>query len=198
MKIISEKEIEEIRKIKGRARGMAIKGEAEFIFHEKGKEGLEKLESEMAKLGCPVEYKKLKVMSFYPIQYEIFTTLILEKVFNFKDEDFRRGGVFESKISFIVRMFIQYFYSVKAMARQAPEMWKKYYDVGKMTVPEFDEEKRQARLRIEDFYNHPCHCRTLEGFIGALVKMMTKSEVTCREVKCIHKGDDYHEFLIKY
>ena len=89
MKIISKKEIEEIKKLKGRARGMAIKGEAEFILHEKGKGGLEKLESEMAKLGYPIKYKKLKVLSFYPIQYEVFTTLILEKVFNFKDEDLK-------------------------------------------------------------------------------------------------------------
>ncbi len=196
--VITKEEIEKIRKLKGKARGMAIKGEAEFILHEKGKKGLERLESEMAKLGCPVKYKELKVMGFYPLQYEAFTTLILEKIFNFNDEDFRKAGVFESKISFIVRMFIQYFYSTRKMAEVAPKMWKKYYDIGKLTVPEFNEEKRQAKIKIEGFNHHPCYCRTLEGFIGSLVGMITKTKTSCQETKCIHRGDEYHEYLLRW
>ncbi len=195
---IPKEEIEKMMNLKGKARGMAIKGEAEFILHEKGEEGLKRLEEEMAKLGCPVDYRKMKAMSFYPVKYEGLTTLILKEVFNFSDDDFRKAGIFESKISFILRMFLRYFYSIKSMAKEASKIWEKYYDFGSLTVKELDEEKKQGVLVVKDFNHHPCYCRTLEGFIGSIVAMITNTDVVCREVKCPHWGHEHHEYLLKW
>jgi len=198
MEEITEKEIAKYSSLKGKARGMAIRGEAEYIFSKMGKEGLEKLEREMERIGCPVVYKKLKVMGFYPIKYETLTTVVLEKVFGFKDDDFRKAGIYESKVSFIIRMFIKYFYSINAMARQVPKIWDKYYDFGRLEVSNLDQKKRVGTLMIRDFDHHPHFCRTLEGFIGSLMGMITKTDAVCKEVKCPHWGNEYHEFSLKW
>jgi len=196
--IISKKEVDELMKIKGEARGISIKGEAEFILKEKGEEGLKKLEDTMAKIGCPIKYSELKSLSFYPLKYEAITTLVLKEVFNFKEEDFRKVGAFEAKLSLIIKMFLQYFFSLGLMAKKAPIIWKRYYTVGNLTVPEFNKKEKYAILRLENFKLHSSHCRTLEGFFATLVQMVVKDSVTCKETKCTFKGDEYHEFLLKW
>jgi len=196
--IISKKEVDELMKIKGEARGIAIKGEAEFILKEKREEGFKKLEDTMAKIGCPIKYRGLKSLNFYPLKYEAITTFVLKEVFNFKEEDFRKVGAFEAKLSLIIRMFMRYFFSLDLMAKKASVIWRKYYTVGNLTSPEFNKKEKYAILRVENFKLHPSHCRTLEGFFATMVQMIVKDLVTCKETKCIFKGDEYHEFLLKW
>jgi hypothetical protein len=196
--IISKKEVDELMKIEGEARGISIKGEAEFILKEKGEKGLKKLEDTMAKIGCPIKYGELNALGFYPLKYEAITTFVLKKVFNFKEEDFRKVGAFEAKLSLIIRMFMKYFLSLELMAKKTPVIWRKYYTVGNLTAQEFNKKEKYAILRIENFKLHPSHCRTLEGFFATIVQMVVKELVTCKETKCIFKGDEYHEFLLKW
>lgn len=192
-----KEEAEKLMNLEGRVRGIGIKGEGEFILKNKGRDALEKLEYHMERLGCPVKYEKLRYLNFYPLKQEAVTYLVLKEVFNFSDDNFRKVGEFESKVSMMVRMFMKYYFSIDLMAKDAPKIWRKYYSVGKMTVSEIDKEKH-AVIKIEDFRLHPCFCRTLEGYFASIVKMMVKNPVTCEERKCVYKGDDYHEFLLKW
>ncbi len=103
--IISKEELEELMKIKGEVRGMGMRTHAEFILKEEGKEGLKKLEEEMAKLGHPIKYRKIKKMSFYPMYLEAPTLVLIQRIFSYDDKKFHEIERFHSKFSLIFRLF---------------------------------------------------------------------------------------------
>jgi len=199
MEEILNKEIaQKFMKLEGEARGISFKGEMEYILNEKGPEGLKKLEEEMAKVGVPIKYKEISAMRFYPIGMEIVTMLAIKKVFNFDQEDFRKMGNFESKLSLIIRVFMKHLFSIEEAAKEAPNVWRKNYTIGNLKVAKIDKNEQYAILRVEDFCLHPIICQILEGYFASIGKMIIGKEVSCRETKCMHQGADCHEFLLKW
>jgi len=196
--ILTKEIAKKLMEIKGEVRGFAFKDDAEFILKEKGEEGLKKLEDELARVGYPIEYKKIKLMNFYPIGMQILNLLAIKKVFNFDDNKFREMGAFESKLPLAVRFFMRYFVSFKTMAKQTSKMWKKYYTAGDLQVSTYNEAERYAILRLKNFRLHPLHCRVLEGYFPNSAKMVVRRPVTCKETKCLFLGNAYHEFLLKW
>lgn len=196
--IISKEIAKKFMEMKGEVRGVALKSHEDFIIKEEGEEGLKKLEEMMAELGCPIKYKEIKIMDFYPIGLEAVALLAIQKIFNFDEEKFEEIGIFQSKISLIIKLFMKYFGSIKMVIQRAPEIWRKYYTVGNLRIVEFDEDKGYAILRIEDFNIHWLHCRHIKGYCYNVVKMIVKKPVTCQETKCLSFGDKYHEFLLKW
>ncbi len=196
--IISKEELNKLMALKGEARGLAIKSHGEFILKEKGEAGLRKLEQAMEDLGCSVNHKELESMKFYPIYLEVVALVVIKQLFNFEDEKFREMGEFASKISLILKLFIKYFISIKTMVGQVPNIWEKYYTIGNIKVIELDMVGNRLILRLEDFDLHSLHCLHLEGYFSSVVKMTVKNPVTCLETRCVHRGDRYHEFLLKW
>ncbi len=184
--------------IKGDTRGISMKGDFAYILHKKGKEGLKKVEEEMAKLGYPVTYNNLKEIGFYPMKVEAMTFLVMKKLFGFDREEFVKMGEFNSKVSLIVRLFMKYFVSLELIAREAPRFWRKYYSVGDLKVVEINKKERYIIIRVENFRHHPLHCATVEGYIISLIKMVLGKEVSSEETKCVHRGDEYHEFVVRW
>jgi predicted hydrocarbon binding protein len=199
MKEILTKEIaDELMKIKGEGRGIAPKSHVQFFVEEKGEEVFKKVEDRMAELGQSVKYKNIKSMNFYPIGLEALTLLVVKELFNLSDEKLRKIGEYQSKVSLIIKLFMKYFISVEGMVQKAPIMWRKYYTVGDLKVIEFSEEEKYVILQLQDFKIHSPYCRILEGYFASVVKMIVNEDVDCKEVKCPFKGDNYHEFLIKW
>lgn len=196
--IITKEIAKDLMKIRGEVRGATLKADGEYVLQAKGEEGLRRLEKEMVRLGYPLEYKRVKAVTFYPIGLRAISLAAIKKVFNLNDKDFCNIGIFESKLSLIMRMFMKYFFSIDLMLTKVSEMWRKYYAVGDMKVVDYEKDKRRGTLRIENFYLHPLHCRTLEGFISSIIKMIVNSDVSCKEIKCPFWGDDYHEFSVKW
>lgn len=196
--IISKEELEKLEKIEGETRGFSIKGEAEYILEKEGKEGLKKLEDIMEKIGYPIKYKELKTLNFYPVRYESITSLVLEKAFGFDKEEFQKLGRFESKLPLLIRVFTKYFTSIEKAAKAAPKMWRHYYTGGDVTVAELNKKERYVVLKLENFYTYPMFCQTLAGVFAGIVQIVVGKEVSCQETKCIHRGDEYHEFLLKW
>ncbi len=196
--IISKEELEELMRIEGETRGMSIKGEADFILKEEGEEGLKKLEETVANLGFPIKFNEVKSMDFYPLYVEAVMLVAIKKLFNYDEKKFQEMGRFESKLSLIIKLFIKYFVSLERAIKVAPRMWRENYTVGNLKVAEFDEEKKYALLRIENFRFHPLHCQDLKGYFSGVIQMIVGKPVTCQEMKCIHRGDEYHEFLMKW
>ncbi len=112
--------------IKGEIRGMSLKIMASFILKEKGKEGLKKIEDTITNLGYPLKYRQIKAMAFYPIGLDPFMMVVAKKVLNFDKEDFRKLGEFSPKTAIIIRLFLKYLISVRKVAENVTEMWKKY------------------------------------------------------------------------
>jgi len=196
--IITKQIADELMKIKGEVRGIAPKSHVQFVVEKQGKDVFEKVENKMAELGHPVSYRSLRPMSFYPIGLEAITLLVVRELFNLNDEKLREIGEYQSKISLIIKLFTKYFVSMKVIAQKAPEMWRKYYTVGDFKATELNEEKRYIILQIKNFQTHSPHCRMLEGYFANVVKMVINKEANCQEIKCPFKGENYHEFIVKW
>ena len=196
---ITKETIKELMNIKGETRGVSIKGDLEYILYKEGKEGLKKIEDELERLGYPdIKYKTLGSMRIYPVGYEALTFVLIKNLFNFDKEEFIKMGEFNAKVSLVVRLFMKYFVSLELMAKQAPRFWKEYYTEGDLKIVELNNEKRYMIIRIENFHHHPFHCLTIEGYFMTIIKMILGKPVISQETKCVHKGDEYHEFLVKW
>ncbi len=196
--IITRELAKKLMEIKGETRGVSFQADGEFILKEKGEEGLNRLEEKMAEVGCPIKYKEVKPMDFFPLGFRGVELLVIKELFNFDKEKIKEMGVFQTKISLIVKLFMQYFGSVNMLAKQAPKMWRKYYTVGDLTIPEMSDENRYGIIKVENFALHPIHCQLLEGYFANIIKMVVNSPVECEETKCTFRGDDYHEFAVKW
>ena len=196
--IITKEVAKQLMAMKGETRGLSIKGDVEYVRHKFGQEGINKIEAEMEKLGFPVEYEKMKQMDFYPVGLEALTIVVMKKIFNFKENDYYAMGAFNSKLSFIVRLFMRYFVSLEVLAKESKKLWKKYYTVGEFKVLDIDKDKKCAIARIDNFGISKEHCHSVRGFLTNLVQMAVNRPVKCEETKCIFSGDDHHEFSVNW
>ena len=196
--IISKEEIAKASIVEGELRGLGMKNEMEFVLKEEGKEGLIKFEETMEQLGFPVRYKEIKAMSFYPMSLYIVALLVMDELFHYDKEKLREKGEFLTKVSLVIRLFLKNFVSLPKVAEDVSKMWRKYYTTGEFKVIELDEERKCGKIRLENFYLHPLHTETLNGYFRSIVKMVVKSEVTCEEGKDFNGDDKTHEFIFKW
>jgi len=196
--IISKEIAKKLMEIKGESRGMAIKDDFEYVLQEEGKEGVKKLEDELARLDYPIKYEDIKPMKFYPVGLEAVIMLATKKLFNYDKEDFKKLGEFSARLPLIIRIFMKYFISLNTIAKEAPKMWRRYHTVGDPKVVELSEEKRYAILKVENFNLVSIYCQMLIGYLSSLIQLVVKTPVIGKETKCTFRGDEYHEFLFKW
>lgn len=82
------------------------------------------------------------------------------------------------------------------LLRDGPILWKSYYqNAGRFQT--LDASPEHTVMRILDFPQmDPAHCRLMEGWISqALVEGGAAWLEELREVRCVSKGDPYHEFV---
>ncbi len=195
--IISKEEFDELMNLEGKARGVLLKTASKFIFKEKGKEGVDKLEQILTGLSY-FRFKEVRTMDFYPVGFYAAVLIAIKRLFDFDEEKFIEMGRFESKVSIIIRLFIRFFFSIDRAVKQVPKIWRTYFSFGDITVTELDKEKKYAVFRVEDFRLHQLHCFILKGYFPSVVQMVVGGNVSCEETKCIFRGDEYHEFLVKW
>jgi hypothetical protein len=197
--IISQKEFEEIKKIPGEIRGLALKGEVGFILKKKGETGLKRLKEAMANYGYPIEYFKVREMGFSPLATDVLHLVLMKKLFNFDDKDFEELGEFYTKVSFLFRLFAKYLVSLERATAAVPLIWKRYQTSGQIAVTEIQKEKKYAILRIDNFSPHPIYCPILRGVFSNMLKLVINvPKVTAQETKCPFRGDEYYEILLKW
>jgi len=187
-----------LMEIKGEARGITLKVDMEFVLKEKGQEGLKKLEEELEKLGYPIKYKEINIGAFYPIGLDVINILAIKKLFGFDEKKLKEMGMTVPKFSFFIKLILKYFFSIKRVLKEISKTWRDHYTVGDLKVIEVNEEKKYLILRLENFDIHPVCCPTIEGYFMTTCQMVVKGQTTCTETKCTFRGDEYHEFLIKW
>jgi len=196
--MLTKQELEKLMKIKGEARGMAFKVDYEFVIEKKGKEGLKKVEDRMAELGYPFNYKKIIPMDFYPIGLSAILLLVIKEIFNFNEKNLEEWGRSVVKFSLIMKIFMRYFASLELVAKQIPKIWREHYTIGDLEMPEFDEKKRYVILKLNNFHISPVYCGIYKGYFAKTAEMVVRAPITCKETKCMFKGDPYHEFLLTW
>ena len=196
--IISQEEFDELMRIKGEIRGVSIKSDLEFILKERGSEDLNKIEKTITNFGYPIAYKEIQILNFYPLGLDAIIMLLAKRMLDFENKDFQKMGRYEAKLSLIMRLFMRYFYSIDRFAKEISSIWRKYFTVGDIKIIEFSKEKKYVILRIENFLCHPLFCQSLIGYFPVVLGMIVKGSVDCEETKCVYRGDEYHEFLMKW
>jgi len=191
---------QELMGIKGEVAGGPLKTDMEFVLTKMGKEGLARLEKELNDLGFPTKYKEINNVDFYPAGLRVLSLLAIKKVFGFDDEEIKEMGFIATKKSFFVRLLIRYYVSPeKVFFEKAPQLWQKQVTEGKLVPVEFNKEKKQAIVRLENINLHPVYCCYVQGYISGMLKMLiATNSITCQETKCSFKGDQYHEYLLKW
>jgi len=189
-----------LMEIKGEVRGVVFGIDGAYVLKEKGKEGLKKVEEELEKLSYPIKYGEIETFNYYPVGLRVLSLLAIKKVFNFDDKKIKEMGFFGTKISVIVKFFIKYVFSPKkAFNAQTSRLWREHWTIGDLIPVELNEEKKYAILRLKNFSLHPIYCKYLEGYFPGPFQLMIKiSKMTCEETKCTFRGDEYHEYLIKW
>lgn len=191
-------EFDRLINLKGKVRGVAFTTAARFVFEKEGEEGLRKMEETITGLGYPLEYSKIRTMDFYPIGLQVINIIVMKELFHYGDEKVKEMGGFNAKFSLLIKLFMRYFVSIGRVAKVASKIWRKHYTIGRLIPAEYDEKKGYLIIRLEDFSVHPLLCVDLLGYFSSVVKMVVGKEVEGEEIKCTHRGDDYHEFLLKW
>ncbi len=198
--VISKEELGELMKMKNEIRGSAIKNAVTFTFDKRGREGLRRLEEEVIKLGYRVKLEEVKEIQLYPLGLAIASLVIMKRLFNFSDKDFQEMGRRSVKVSIVVRSLMKFLtpFSFEQIVERLPEIWKRINPIGELKVVKFDQNERYSILKLEDYRTHLIQCQILIGAFSSLLQIISGKETTCEEIKCIYRGDEYHEFLLKW
>lgn len=195
---LTKETAKKLMKIKGGVRGEVFITDREFVLSKKGKEGLKRVEEGLENLGYPIKYKEIDAMTFYPIGLRALSLLAIKKVFNWGDKKIEETGADAPKISLIIKLFMQFFLSMQQVVNQASKMWGKHYTVGNLVPVELNEEEKFVIARLEDLDLHPIFCSYLGGYLAKIVEMVTKTPTSFQETKCAFRGDEFHEYVIKW
>jgi hypothetical protein len=200
MEEVIKEEVQKLMELEGEVRGVTLIIDRDYILKNKGEEGLKRIEEELRRLGHPIKYKEIETFSYYPVGLRALSLLAIKKVFNFNDEKIKEIGFFGTKVSLIIKFFIKYVFSAqKVFLQEGPRIWREHWTIGRLVPVKLDEEKKYAVLQVKDFKLHPIYCVFLSGYLSGLFSMIVKSpKITCQETKCSFKGNEYHEYLIKW
>ncbi len=190
-----EKEKNSTRKVKAEV----IRVEKDYILSKEGKEGFEKVKRRMKELGVDLDFEKLNSVTWEKEWKNSAFIAICKEVFNWSDEDIFEMGRNSPRASFFIKTMIQYFVSVDAVFDSMGEYWRKHHDFGELEPVELNKEEKYIIARKKFFQTHPVMCSYHAGYFKGVLEFVIKSkEISVKEVKCMHKGDPYHEYLITW
>jgi len=197
--MISKESIEKIMQIPGNVRGGIIQAELDFIQKKEGEEGLEAVKKRMAELGYPIDIKKIRVGNWYPEALSVSIILVTRDLFNWREKDIFDLGYYIPTSSFISKILMKYFLSLKRFLDEVPRYWQKHFDFGQLEFHEFSEEKQYIILREKGYKFHPLMCVYHQGYYRRVAEFVIKSpQITIEETKCMFRGAPYHEYVIRW
>jgi len=196
--IISKEELAKIKNIKGEIRGTVVKIIGEYVLLKEGENGLNKLDDLMRSLDCSTEYRKINKVIFLPTWLVVVSFLATKRLFNFTNEDFQKMGEMDVKISPFLKIFIKYFVSLKKLEEAVPKMWNNFLPDVKVELTEFNEKEKYSIMKLDNFDLSENCCQYFIGFANTLTRMIGRENFVCEETKCTFRGDDHHEFKLKW
>lgn len=183
----------------GKVRAATIQTHFQYIRDREGEEGAKKVLEKLKELGHPIYLQKLRSLGWVPTGLADLVVIAAKEVFNWTDKDIFDLGNQAPKFSFIVRLLMKTFLSLKRTFEECPKYWEKHYTTGKLEAVEFNEKEKYLVLQLK----HRCHpilCIFYTGYflrIGQFV-MPKETKMTIEETKCMSRGAPYHEFIIRW
>ncbi len=192
-----EKTAEELLSAEGKVKGEVFLNHAQYIKRKEGKKGLEKVEKRMAELGAPIKLEEIKSLQWKNVGIDDLLVLVCVEQFNWSKEDVREMGYFTSKISFVTKTLARYLVSREKVLKEVSRYWRNYYDFGSAKAKEVG--KDYAVIEVKGYKSHPLICHLFTGYMRGMSQFLSKNkEVEIEEIKCMHKGDDSHQFKISW
>lgn len=184
--------------VEGKVRGEKFRTHAAYIGQKEGDEGLKAVENKMEEMGYPFKFEEIRSLDWYPAGYSPLIMILAKTLFSWTDKDIFDMGYSAPKYSFLFKMALRWAVSVERMTEESPGYWRKHYDFGEIEAVDVDTEKKQIVARISGFKLDPIMCPYLQGYILRMLQYVIKDEARIEENKCVHKGDDYEEYIIKW
>lgn len=196
---MEKKEIDKIMQVKGKVRGVTLQTDGKYIKIHEGEEGLRAVEAETKKMGYHIDYKHIVSTGWYSMGLRAVSLLAAKKVLNLDDEQIKKMGSAAPKYSLITKMMLKFFFSLKKVHEEAGTYWRKHYTLGILEPGGFHEDKKYFILHLKKFKLHPILCTYLLGYyLGVLEMTGGYKNARAEETKCMHRGDEYHEFVIRW
>lgn len=196
---MTKNKIEKLIDLPGEVRGIVFKTDAEFVLREKGKRALAKVEKQLKEWGVDLKYQEIEPMDFYPIGLRALSLLAIKNGLNLSNDEIKRMGAEAPRISLVIKLFAEFFFSINETVAQAPKMWTKHFTVGRL-VAKADEKNRKATIKLKELNLDPIFCVYLEGYFATIIKMIVKSEVESKEISCCFKNQKSkdHQYLLTW
>jgi len=140
----------------------------------------------------------MRALDWCPLGLRILSLLVIKDTFQWGDDGVRAMGYAAPAHSFITKLFMRALASPKAAFSRAPVYWSSHYSEGKMEV-EFHDDLSLITFVVSDFGGHPVLCKHIEGYLERAGQfVMPKHKVRLREVKCLFRGDAYHQYDLNW
>lgn len=164
-----------------------------WVLDRLGKEAFEGLREavgpELARLLPGADPDK-----WYPTEY---SARIYDALFKLVDEDadkiadFARFYLYEQTKGFM--RVLMTFASPLQLALRVGKMWRRFHDQGRAQVElvEADKTKTHARFTILDWWASPVNCLVNTFFYEEMVRVAGGKHVSCEEINCVHRGDEF-------
>ncbi|MDD5433773.1 MAG: hypothetical protein PHE77_03945 [Candidatus Pacebacteria bacterium] len=193
----SQKEADRLMKIPGTQKGAVLRSHLAAIKNHAGEEGLAKIEKALVELGYPVTLQEVRATKEYPEAQTALISLLCQKLLGYTDADIFVQAVEASKLSFFSQLLMRTFTSLERVLKNAPHYWKKHVSIGDLECSEFNKKEKFAIIRLRNYKLHPVVCLSLAGYFVGMFRYVQPS-ANIKETKCIHKGDQYHEFKVTW
>jgi predicted hydrocarbon binding protein len=189
-----------IQEIPGFVKAVALQTDKVFIEMQEKENGIVLVEKELEQMGFPLQYDSfLSPSTLVPLSKRIASLIAIRNVFCLNDEQIRQMGSLAIRSSFLTKLTLRYLISLSKMAKELPRHWQRHYTVGRMDAGELHEDQCYFIICLRDFKAHPIFCTYLSGYIIGGVEMIGNyPNLTIQEIKCQHRGDEYHEFKISW
>lgn len=200
--MIPTKELDQVKKIQGKVRGTSFKNDFDYVRKIEGEARIKEIKAKLKELGCQDEdvlKERIGVFSWYPLWYHVLFFVILNREMGWREKDIFNIGYHGSQVSLVAKTFPRFMFNLEKAFAKVGTYWKKSFTVGKLETQDFDLEKKYAILNLKDFNVHPLECYTIKGYFSGMLTLLTRAEnVKVKETKCVHKGDNYHQFKITW
>ena len=199
--MINKKKILELKKIKGKARGITLKTDYRYIVSQKNTKKIKEVERRIKKIEPKFDYNKIKNIEWYPLWWRMLSLLVIKDVFEWKDKDIIEMGRQAPKNSFIVKIVLRYFVSIEKTLKEGSKYFSKHYYPGVFEPLEYNEKEKYVRYRLKNFESDPIICVYFLGYFETVGKLGNQGKpTTVTELQCASKknGGEYHEFMTKW
>ncbi len=186
--------------IEGNVKGETILNNISYIKRQKGEQTIKGITDKMKELGYVLEFEKISSNEWYKESYNVVINLIMKDVFGWGDNDIFDSGKGAARVSFFLKSIIQNLLSPTILVNNANKYWQRQLDFGKINAIECNEVERKIVLGVEGYNKSSISCTYQAGYFAEVIgySIRDKKNLQIEETKCIHAGDDYHEYTITW